>query len=58
MSAFFNICFYFGISPEEFFDEGITTSKIVQEIINELRRLNDNQLSSIYTLIKNFTSKH
>lgn len=57
MSVFFYICNYFGISPKEFFDEENNNPILMQDIINELKTLNDEQLSSIYTLIKNFSSK-
>lgn len=48
------ICEYFEISPKEFFDEENSNPKLLQDIINELKSLNDDQLSSIFTLIKNF----
>lgn len=54
MTAFFYICEYFGISPKEFFDEENSNPKLLQDIIDELKNLNDDQLSSIFTLIKNF----
>ena len=57
MSVFFYICNYFGISPKEFFDEENNNPILMQDIINELKTLNDEQLSSIYTLIKNFSNK-
>lgn len=58
LTSFFYICDYFGITPKEFFDEENINPKLMQDIIDELKNLNDEQLSSIYTLIKNFTSKH
>lgn len=58
MSVFFYICDYLGVSPKEFFDEEINNPKLIQDINNELKTLNDEQLSVIYTLIKNFNSKN
>ncbi len=46
MTAFFYIC--------EYFDEENSNPKLLQDIIDELKNLNDDQLSSIFTLIKNF----
>ena len=58
MSVFIYICSYFGISPKEFFDEENINPKLMQDIINELKTLNEDQLFSIYTLIKNFSNKY
>ena len=58
MSVFFYICDYLGVSPKEFFDEDINNPKLIKDINSELKTLNDEQLSVIYTLIKNFNSKN
>lgn len=58
LTVFFYICDYLGVSPKEFFDEEINNPKLIQDINNELKTLNDEQLSVIYTLIKNFNSKN
>ncbi len=57
MTVFFYICEYFGISPKEFFDEENNNPKLIQGIISELKNLSDDQLSSIFTLIKSFNNK-
>ena len=54
MTVFFYICEYFDISPKDFFDEENSNPKLISDINNELKKLNDEQLHSIFTLIKNF----
>ena len=55
MTVFMYICEYLEISPKEFFDEENNNPKQIQDIVYELKHLNDEQLKSILTLIKNFT---
>jgi hypothetical protein len=55
MTVFMYICEYLEISPKEFFDEENKNPKQIQDIVYELKHLNDEQLKSILTLIKNFT---
>ena len=57
LSGFFYICEYLKITPQEFFDEENNNPKLVQDIIGELKNLNDEQLLSIFTLIKNFNKE-
>ncbi len=53
LNGFFYICEYLGISPKEFFDEENTNPKLIQDITNELKKFNNEQLTSIFTLLKN-----
>ena len=52
MSEFFSICEYFGITPEEFFDEKHSHPEIVNGIENEIALLDDEDLFLILSLIK------
>lgn len=52
MSVFFFICDYLGVSPSEFFDEGIEYPEKMKEIIENLKSLNTEQLEHIHTIIK------
>jgi len=52
LSGFFYICEYLGITPGEFFDMGSPNPTRLNGVINDLKRLNDKQLDTIATLIK------
>ena len=52
MSAFLNICDYLNITPSEFFDIGNNYPEYVNEILSDLKRLNNEQLSHISAIIK------
>lgn len=52
MTAFFYICEYFGITPKEFFDIDTSNPAIIEEIITDLKSLDDEQLKNISALIK------
>lgn len=51
MQAFFYICEYFQISPKEFFDEDNSNPIKINEIIEELKKLDDVQLDTIQAVI-------
>lgn len=52
MSGFFYICEYLGVAPNEFFDYRIDNPTRLNEIIEELKKLDDNSLSTILELAK------
>lgn len=52
MSGFFYICEYLGISPNEFFDTDSKNPEKLQFLINDLKHLNDAQLDSISSIVK------
>ena len=52
MSVFFYICEYLGVTPAEFFDDGIRYPSQLQEIIDGLKTLDHEQLSSISAFIR------
>ena len=51
LSVFFNICDYFSITPNEFFSIENTNPKLIKEISNDLCKLNEVELQSLYILI-------
>jgi transcriptional regulator with XRE-family HTH domain len=53
MSMFLVICDYFKISPKDFFDEEVKYPKILSELVNESKKLDEKSLQSLLTLIKN-----
>lgn len=52
MSVFFYICEYFKISPKEFFDTKNNAPEQLNEIIEDLKCLDTNQLTYLSPLIK------
>ena len=52
LTGIFYICDYLGITPCEFFDMEAQNPTKLTEIITNLKRLNDRQLETISTLIK------
>ena len=52
MSVFFYICEYLNISPSDFFDEGNDNPEKLQALISDLKRLDDEQLDTISTLVR------
>ena len=57
MSAFFYICEYLGITPQAFFDFDSNSPERLSELVNDLKRLDDTQLSSVAVLVKGIIKK-
>ena len=53
LSGIFYICDYLGITPSEFFDMGSQNPSRLNDVINALKRLNDQQLEAVFTIVKN-----
>lgn len=51
------ICDYLGITPSEFFDIDNPNPEKIQAIIRDLKKLNDNQLDAVATLVKDIVKK-
>lgn len=52
MQVFFYICEYFGITPKEFFDDGIINPYLVSKVAEDLNNLDDRQIENIHNIIK------
>ena len=52
LSGIFYICEYLGITPSEFFDVDSKNPTRLNDVIKDLKRLNDKQLETIAALIK------
>lgn len=52
LAEFFSICDYFGITPQAFFDDGHEDPALAEEAIAEIRRMDDEDVLLILTLIK------
>ena len=57
IEGLFYICDYLGITPGEFFDEESSYPPKLNEIIKDLKRLNDRQLDTIASLVKDIRKK-
>lgn len=55
MTLFYYICEYLDIEPKDFFDIENKNPKKLNEIIHNLEKLNDEQLSHIGAIIKDLT---
>lgn len=53
MGMFLYICEYFKISPRDFFDEDNKYPELLQDIIDESKKLNRQSLESLLSIIKN-----
>ena len=51
MSAFFFICDFLGISPQEFFDTESKDPEEIRALIKNLKKLDTNQLRSISSIV-------
>lgn len=52
MQAFYYICDYLGVTPQEFFDEGNACPERLRELMAEARRLNPLNLELVLELMK------
>ncbi len=57
LAGIFYICEYLGVTPSEFFDLDNQNPVRLKRIINELKKLNEEQLETIERLLKDITSK-
>ena len=57
LQGFFYICDYLGITPSEFFDLESKNPTKLDAIVKDLKRLNDKQLDTLSTLVKDLTCK-
>ena len=49
------ICEYFNLTPSQFFDESLENPSLLQSVIDELRKLNDDDLILILGNIRRLT---
>lgn len=57
LSGIFYICDYLKITPSEFFDMDVENPEKLKGIIEDLKHLNDKQLDTIATLVKDLINK-
>lgn len=51
-TSFFYICEYLNVTPQEFFDEGNAHPEKLNEIVADLKRLDENTFSHIAGIVK------
>ena len=51
MKEFLSICEYFEITPQQFFDESITTPELIQKAIDGMRQLDEGDLIMLLSII-------
>ena len=57
LTGIFYICEYLGISVNEFFDEKLQNPSKIDNIINDLKELDDKQLDIISVLVKDMIKR-
>ena len=57
MSVFFKICEYLGVTPKDFFDDGVEFPAIFSEILENLKGLDEEQLKNINSIAKGLERK-
>lgn len=57
MTVFFYICEYLDVTPAEFFDIESSHPSMLNAIIKDMKRLNDKQLDTISTLVKDLIKR-
>lgn len=56
MQAFFYICEYLGVTPQEFFDEGNPYPAQLKDVIKDLKKLDDRALSHVAEIVKDLAA--
>lgn len=57
LDGIFFICEYLGITPSEFFDTGSENPSKLNTIVQDMKKLNDQQLDTIASLVKDLTKR-
>ena len=57
LSGLFYICEYFGITPQEFFDEKTAYPAQMAELIDDLKKLDSGMLACIASLVKEVVTR-
>ena len=57
MMEFFAICDYFGLTPQQFFDEGTQNPELIQKAIAGMKQLDETDLLMLLGLINRLLEK-
>ena len=56
-TGFIYICEYFGLTPQEFFNDGVSSPVKYKEVISELEKLTPEQAGHILQIIKDIANR-
>ena len=57
MTGFFYICEYLNVHPKAFFDDEVSSPTKLNDLIGELKKLNDDQLEHLLAIIRDLKTK-
>ena len=57
MSQFLEICNYFNITPQQFFDEGLHNLPLYQKANDLLKQLDDDDMMAVIPILNRLTTK-
>ena len=57
MKEFFAICEYFGLTPQQFFDEGAQNPELIQKAINGMKQLDEKDMLMLLGFINRMLEK-
>lgn len=57
MTGFFYICEFFGLTPQEFFDTGVTSPKRTRELQHAFGKLTPQQAEHVLQIVKDITQR-
>ena len=57
MKEFFAICDYFGLTPQQFFDEGMQNPELIQKAVAGMKQLDETDLLMLLGLINRLLEK-
>jgi len=57
LREFFVICDYFGLTPQQFFDESTQDPVLLQQALDGMKKLNGNDLQLVMQLIERLNTK-
>ena len=57
MKEFFAICDYFGLTPQQFFDEGTQNPELIQKAVAGMKQLDETDLLMLLGLINRLLEK-
>lgn len=52
MTVFYYICEYLNITPRDFFDSGLAAPEIYRDLMNDIQKLNKEQLENLSNFVK------
>lgn len=57
MKEFFSICEYFGVTPQQFFDDGAQNPELIQKALDDMKQLDENDLLMLLGFIHRLRKK-